>query len=803
MSVYVPGRGAGRAKLMIIAEAPGYYETIHTPPTPLVGPTGRMNDEILRECGVSRSEVYCTNVVKHRPPENSIKRLSEIGHTIEEYIPQLWEEIEAIDPNCILVLGNLALNHVCGLDGIMNYRGSILRTKDNRWKVVATFHPARLFPKYQGDKGNLPWKWRSVLRLDYARAVQESKTKTYDVPKRTIELAKNSVDVYRFLQRYEGQRRVSMDIETPKCIPALISLAFNEYHGISIPLIDPFVLSQDTHRGYFHVSPQELVSIYEMLDKFFSGPIEIVGQNWKFDEEKLYSMCRFFGLKGKLHSDAAILQHIVNPEWPKALDFTTSIYTREPYYKFEGKDFNARKDAFDKHMIYNVKDSLVTFEIAQRLEEEAKELGLWDFYYGFQRHLHNFYIEMERNGFYVNKDEQKSVLAWFDEDISEMDNEMFIIAKEAFNIRSNPKLKKILLGMGIPERASYGEDSLVALMTNNVKDPVKQRFLQLVINRRRWGKNRQTAAQRADYDGRMRSIWRIGGTETGRTSTGTCGPPIRPFPTGLPFQNMTKHGDLGKLRRMYEATPGYVLVNFDLAQAEPRVVAKLAKDDDLSHKFETGFDVHKMTASWFFGLPMPVITPEQRFVGKIGRNGGNYDMGKYRLWQEINTNAKRFGIDVFVSEWKAGRILDIFHDYSPKIRGVFHEDVKKQLQDSGQVLVNCYGRRRMFFERWGEELWKEAYAWAASSIVSDHLKKRGLVLWETAKYARWINEAHDAFTVEVPEKLVEEFIETAHYVMVVPIDLSRGSFPRESLTIPVDFEVGNNYRDMKKYKRTA
>jgi DNA polymerase I-like protein with 3'-5' exonuclease and polymerase domains len=262
---------------------------------------------------------------------------------------------------------------------------------------------------------------------------------------------------------------------------------------------------------------------------------------------------------------------------------------------------------------------------------------------------------------------------------------------------------------------------------------------------------------------------------------------------------MPKHGELGKIRRMMEATPGHVLVNFDLAQAEPRVVAKLARDTDLSHKFETGFDVHRMTASWFFGTRMDLITKEQRFVGKIGRNGGNYDMGKYRMWEEINTQAKRFGIEVFISEWRAGRILDIFHNYSPKIRGEFHEDVKRQLQDHGQVLVNCFGRRRTFFERWGEDLWKEAYAWAASSVVSDHLKSRGLVLWKATPYARWVCEAHDAFTVEVEERMADTFIATAREIMVVPIVFDRGSFPRDSLTIPVDFEVGYNYRDMSKY----
>src|SRR3990167_3750771 len=109
---YVPGHGSSSAKLMIVAEATGKHEEEQG--FPLVGPTGQLVNEFLTNAGVSRPEVYCTNVIKIRPPGNDLKRLHEYNKTIDEYIPQLWEEIQAIQPNCIIALGNLALTTITG-----------------------------------------------------------------------------------------------------------------------------------------------------------------------------------------------------------------------------------------------------------------------------------------------------------------------------------------------------------------------------------------------------------------------------------------------------------------------------------------------------------------------------------------------------------------------------------------------------------------------------------------------------------------------------------------------------------------
>ena len=90
MSKYVGGYGCSTAKLMLIGEAPGQRE--EELGTPFVGPTGDLVDSCLKCTPYTRDEVYMTNVCKVRPPNNELKRLSEIGYKIEDFLPQLWQK---------------------------------------------------------------------------------------------------------------------------------------------------------------------------------------------------------------------------------------------------------------------------------------------------------------------------------------------------------------------------------------------------------------------------------------------------------------------------------------------------------------------------------------------------------------------------------------------------------------------------------------------------------------------------------------------------------------------------------------
>src|SRR5215510_4261791 len=159
MPKYVGGIGPLEPELMIVGEAPGKHED--ETGIPFVGPAGEILNNCLGKAGIKRSAAYITNVVKYRPPQNNFKLLHVVGIDLEECVKSLWEdEIYKLKPKCILAVGDEALQAVCGLTGIMKYRGSILKGRDGT-KVVPMIHPAALFS--HGDKGGLEYTYLKLM----------------------------------------------------------------------------------------------------------------------------------------------------------------------------------------------------------------------------------------------------------------------------------------------------------------------------------------------------------------------------------------------------------------------------------------------------------------------------------------------------------------------------------------------------------------------------------------------------------------------------------------------------------------
>ena len=130
----VPGKGNFQSDVIFVGEAPGRNEDKHG--EPFVGAAGKKLSAALEGAGVLREEVYITNVVKCRPPNNRVPNTTE-RDTCKEY---LKKEISIIKPKIICVLGNTAFNSVLGGSEITKYRGKLAR-KDNQLYFI-TIHPA-------------------------------------------------------------------------------------------------------------------------------------------------------------------------------------------------------------------------------------------------------------------------------------------------------------------------------------------------------------------------------------------------------------------------------------------------------------------------------------------------------------------------------------------------------------------------------------------------------------------------------------------------------------------------------------
>ena len=130
----VPGKGNFHSNVIFVGEAPGKNEDRNA--EPFIGIAGKKLSIALEGAGISREEVYITNIVKCRPPKNRVPTAIEKG-TCQEYLKQ---EIAIIKPKIICILGNTAFNSLLGGSEITKFRGKLVR-KENQLYFL-TVHPA-------------------------------------------------------------------------------------------------------------------------------------------------------------------------------------------------------------------------------------------------------------------------------------------------------------------------------------------------------------------------------------------------------------------------------------------------------------------------------------------------------------------------------------------------------------------------------------------------------------------------------------------------------------------------------------
>lgn len=801
----VPGAGNGNAKLMIVGEAPGEMEEIEG--EPFVGQVGKFTKQMVEKAGMSWGEVFRSNIERVRPPGNILKNLEVYNKKPFEDLPYLWEEIKAIRPNAILALGGHALTGLTNKKGITHYRGSILPSVVGYPKIIPSIHPSNILQ--QRGEGALKYNTRYYVQLDINRAVEQAQFQEFRLPVRKLEVIRTALQLENFLSTYSDKKRVSIDIEVCKAIPVCVGLAFNRWHAASIP-----ILNVPGWRGD-KLSDAEKVGIWRILARFLSrDDIQIIGQNFKFDHQKLLAPC-YFDVKD-CWFDTRVAMHVLYTEFPGSLEFMTSIFTEEPYYKSELKEFDWRFKNVNELLLYNAKDAAVTYEVYEKLYAELEEIGLLEYFFKHKMPLHKLYMDIEQVGFDIDEEEREKIIEKYKALISITEARYQYITgespyiqrgKKEISVFNSPKeLARVFLRMGFPPRLALDEATITALMANHAKSPEQSEFCQIVLDRRRYGKVNSTyATAPADYDGRMRTSINYCAAVTGRSGNGVLKPPVRPSQMGVGFSVLGKHGDIGpEVRKMLRADKGYVIINTDLSQAEPRIISNLAEDWQTLSEFGK-IDVHRKSAV-ICGLAKTmeeIVSKDdpRRFIGKVIRNAASFDMQKHTAMLELNTLAKKLDIKGYnpLSEAQAGVILNKFHAGYPNIKNVFHAGIQKCLEN-GRILTNPFGRKRKFFGEWNHNLLKEAYSDIPQSTVIDQL--RGAML-RVRKRIPGINialEAHDAFAFFAPDNpsIYLEWCEIIKSELETEIDFSACCLPRPPLIIPAEFEIGYNYKELSK-----
>ena len=164
----VIGEGSHDAQIFFIGEAPGKNEA--KTGRPFCGASGKMLDKLLAGVNLNREEVYITNIVKDRPPENRDPSPEEI----EIYGPFLDRQIEIIQPKIIATLGRYAMNYVLGRFGLEHKIRPIGQNHGKVIKANFSYGVVKIIPLYHPAAALYNGSMRGILEEDFKRLTKEN-----------------------------------------------------------------------------------------------------------------------------------------------------------------------------------------------------------------------------------------------------------------------------------------------------------------------------------------------------------------------------------------------------------------------------------------------------------------------------------------------------------------------------------------------------------------------------------------------------------------------------------------------------
>lgn len=394
--------------------------------------------------------------------------------------------------------------------------------------------------------------------------------------------------------------------------------------------------------------------------------------------------------------------------------------------------------------------------------------------------LSNVLAKMENLGFAVDKQGIEDFGKMLKENIENLKSEIYNSVGREFNINSPKQLGVALFeDLALPckkkTKSGYSTSADVLESLKN-QHPV----VSMVLQYRTLSKLNSTYCEGLlkviGDDGRIHSSFNQTETRTGRISS-----------TEPNLQNIPVRTELGReMRKFFTAREGWVLVDADYSQIELRVLADISGDKNMIDAFKNNQDIHAITASQVFNMPLDFVTGEMRSRAKAVNFGIVYGIGAYSLAKDIGVTNK-----------EAKNYIESYLKHYSGIDKYMH-DVVEKAKDTGYV-ETVFGRRRYLPElsasngmtrAFGERVARNApIQGTAADIIKIAMIKVDKRLTEENLEARLVLQVHDELIVECP----------SHESMRVAMILQEEMEKAVSLSVPLvaDSAVGKTWYDAK------
>ena len=476
------------------------------------------------------------------------------------------------------------------------------------------------------------------------------------------------------IKKLLNQKKICFDTETTG-IEALEA----ELVGISF--------AYKAHEAYYVPVPPERSSAEKIIKEFScvfeNEKISKTGQNIKYDIQVLGNYG--ISVNGTIF-DTMIAHYLIQPELQHNMDYLSKVYLKYNPVSIEfligpkGKNQMSMRDVD----IYEVKeyaceDADVTWQLAQILEKELKKYNLTTLAEKVEMPLISVLAEMEQSGFKINIDNLSNYSYILNNEIDELEKEIYKLANTTFNISSPKQLGEILFEkLKIASNAkktktrqySTSEETLTQLKKKHkiVEKVLEYRALKKLLNTYIEALPKLVSGKTGKIHTSFEQAW----VATGRLSSKNPN-----------LQNIPIREEKGReIRKAFVGSDdNHILLSADYSQIELRLMAHMSEDENLIEAFHSGEDIHAATAAKIFGLSIQEVSREMRSKAKTANFGIIYGISSFGLSQRLN-----------ISRTEARELIEGYFRSYGKVKEYMDQSIK--LAKERGYVETIMGRRR-------------------------------------------------------------------------------------------------------------
>ncbi len=432
---------------------------------------------------------------------------------------------------------------------------------------------------------------------------------------------------------------------------------------------------------------------------------------------------------------------------------------------------------------YAAEDADVTLRLWQVLKPRLVAEGMTTVYETLERPMVPVLASMERRGISIDRAILSRLSGEFAQKAGALEAEIQELAGQPFNVGSPKQLGDILFGvMGLPGGTKTATGAW-ATGASILEDLAEQGYElpQKILDWRQLSKLRSTYTDALPTylhpeTKRVHTSYALAATTTGRLSSSEPN-----------LQNIPVRTEAGrKIRAAFIADPGHKLVSADYSQIELRLLAEIADIPQLKTAFSEGIDIHALTASEMFGVPVEGMPSDVRRRAKAINFGIIYGISAFGLANQLS-----------IAREEAGAYIKRYFERFPGIRD-YMEETKRSCRDLGYV-TTLFGRRCHYPEITSKNASIRAFneraainarlQGTAADIIRRAMIRVEPALAEAGLRARMLLQVHDELIFEVPEAEIEPTLALVTRVM------ENARSPAVALSVPlnVDARAADNW----------